>query len=99
MIGLYSNGSYRPFGRKVGGAHRRDVASGIVRCRLLILTFVLCLPATAHAWVDAQVRSARARVSIDDAARAHVVLDATLRIDGGWLGQIHDSRDAAHIGP
>jgi hypothetical protein len=46
---------------------------------------LLASPSVAHAWVDAQVRSASARVAVDDEARAHVVIDATLRIDGGWL--------------
>ncbi len=31
------------------------------------------------------MRSASARVSIGEDARAHVAIDATLRIDGGWL--------------
>lgn len=49
------------------------------------LLVVLALPSTALAWVDATVRSASARVSIDEHAHAHVAIDATLRIDGGWL--------------
>lgn len=42
-------------------------------------------PARASAWADATVRSASARVRIDERAHAHVAIDATLRIDGGWL--------------
>ncbi len=41
---------------------------------------------TAHAWTDAAVRSASARVTLsDDASSVHVDLTAQLRIDGGWL--------------
>ncbi|MFO0682942.1 MAG: hypothetical protein U0234_12870 [Sandaracinus sp.] len=46
---------------------------------------LIALPSPAHAWVDATVRSASARVAIDEHAHAHVSIDATLRIDGGWL--------------
>ncbi len=52
---------------------------------LVVVLATLLLPVHALAWADATVRSASARVSIDESAHAHVVVDATLRIDGGWL--------------
>ena len=52
---------------------------------LVLVLATLLFPTHAFAWADATVRSASARVSIDEHAHAHVVIDATLRIDGGWL--------------
>ncbi len=56
-----------------------------MRVFALGLLLLVALPDRAHAWVDATVRSASAQVSIDEHAHAHVAIDATLRIDGGWL--------------
>jgi hypothetical protein len=55
--------------------------------RFALVALVLCslVPQRAEAWADATVRSASARVSVDERAHAHVTIDATLRIDGGWL--------------
>lgn len=53
--------------------------------RSLVALLILLAPAHALAWADATVRSARARVVIDENAHAHVAIDATLRIEGGWL--------------
>ncbi len=52
---------------------------------LFVLASLLA-PSQVLAWTDASVRSARARLTIDDHANAHVVLEITLRVDGGWLG-------------
>jgi hypothetical protein len=50
--------------------------------------FVLALllaPSPALAWTDASVRSARAQLTIDEHAHAHVIVEVTLRVDRGWL--------------
>lgn len=44
------------------------------------------------------VRSASARVTIDENAHAHVAIDATLRIEGGWLEALElDGLDAGLV--
>lgn len=49
----------------------------------------LAVPATASAWTSATVRTASTELRIvetrGDQVLAHVHLDATLRVDGGWL--------------
>jgi hypothetical protein len=45
----------------------------------------LLAPSSALAGTDARVRSARATLAIDEHAHAHVTLDVTVRVDGGWL--------------
>ncbi|HJL06086.1 MAG TPA: hypothetical protein RMH85_00745 [Polyangiaceae bacterium LLY-WYZ-15_(1-7)] len=42
-------------------------------------------PGRAHAWTDAQVRTVKAEVRVDAAARAEVQLAVEVRVRGGWL--------------
>lgn len=57
-----------------------------MRFSVVVLALALLFtPGRAHAWADATVRSASARVTIDERAHAHVAIDATVRVDGGWL--------------
>lgn len=58
----------------------------MVRCALpAVLLLGVLLPAPAHAWTDAAVRSVRAEVTIDGEARARVALTVDVHVHGGWL--------------
>lgn len=54
--------------------------------RLLVVGFVVLLgSSTAHAWTDALVQTARARVEVDPAGHADVTIKLELVVRAGWL--------------
>jgi hypothetical protein len=53
-------------------------------------TLALCTltaPAQVHAWTEAQVTSASARLDVTEAQRARVDLEVGVRVSGGWLSR------------
>lgn len=76
----------------------RSVGPIVRWCLFAALVVVSLAPSRASAWADATVRSASARVSLDEGARAHVSIDATVRIEGGWLEALElDGLDAGLV--
>jgi hypothetical protein len=56
---------------------------------LLLLVCALVRPQLAHAWTDAHVRDALARVELDlPAQRVQVTLDLAVEVRGGWLERL-----------
>lgn len=58
------------------------------QCCVVLTVFVLALaalPTRAYAWVEAQVQTARARVSVERDTNATVELALSLRVRRGWL--------------
>lgn len=69
-----------------------------MRWCLFAVLLVALTPGLAHAWADATVRSASARVLIDENAHAHVAIDATVRVEAGWLEALElDGLDAGLV--
>lgn len=52
---------------------------------LVLGLLLLGAPSAAHAWTDANVRSARAYVQVDREAAARVALEVRVQVLGGWL--------------